>query len=127
MHSTCYRGPDENLIDGMPDKSTVYPKADHATFRDLNIFEEWLRETAAGLQQRKSRYQCMWLVNLTSVLGSDWLAVFLAQLLVVIALLLAEVLLLPDVSMVSIPYNVLLRWLLPDCRRNLVARWFDLE
>jgi len=98
----------------MPDKSIVHPKADHATFRDLNIFEERLRETAAGLQRRKSRYKCMWLVDLTSVLGSDWLAVFLAQLLVVIALLLAEVLLPPDVSIVSIPYNALLRWLLPD-------------
>ena len=100
--------------DGMPDKSIVHPKADHATFRDFNIFEERLRETAAGLQRRKSRYKCMWLVDLTSVLGSDWLAVFLAQLLVVIALLLAEVLLPPDVSIVSIPYNALLRWLLPD-------------
>ena len=57
--------------DEMPDKSIVYPKADHATFRDLNIFEERLRDTAAGLQRRKSRYQCMWLANFTSVLGSD--------------------------------------------------------
>ncbi|KXN81988.1 hypothetical protein AN958_03335 [Leucoagaricus sp. SymC.cos] len=81
----------------MPARSTVYPTADHATFRDLNIFEQRLKETAAALKHRKSRYQ-----------------LFLAQLLVAIAILLVEVLLPPEVSILSIPYNALLRWLLPE-------------
>ena len=56
---------------------------------------------------------CSW-INSPWVLGSDWPVVFLAQLLVIIALLLTEVLLPPDVSIASIPYNAFLRWLLPD-------------
>ncbi|XP_006455462.1 hypothetical protein AGABI2DRAFT_187784 [Agaricus bisporus var. bisporus H97] len=79
----------------------VYPSPEHAAFRDLNIFEERLRETAAGLQRRKHRYQ-----------------LFLAQLLAVIILLLIEVLLPPDISILSIPYKAFLCWLLPEVYAN---------
>ncbi|KAJ7489528.1 hypothetical protein FB451DRAFT_1225154 [Mycena latifolia] len=74
-----------------------YPQNDVATYRDLLLFEERLKTTAASLQRRKSRYQ-----------------LFLFQLLLVIAFLLAEVLLPPDISLLAIPWKLALRRVLPD-------------
>ncbi|KAF7369016.1 Sporulation-specific protein spo7 [Mycena venus] len=78
-------------------KSSVYPQNDVATYRDLLLFEERLKTTAASLQQRKSRYQ-----------------LFLFQLLLIIGFLLAEVLLPPDISLLAIPYKLALQRVLPD-------------
>lgn len=46
--------------------------------------------------------------------STDASSVFLAQLLVIIALLLVEVLLPPDISILSIPYKAFLCWLIPE-------------
>ncbi|KAJ6567676.1 hypothetical protein DFH09DRAFT_1363291 [Mycena vulgaris] len=78
-------------------KGGVYPQNDVATYRDLLLFEERLKTTAASLQRRKSRYQ-----------------LFLFQLLLVIVFLLAEVLLPPDISLLAIPCKLVLRRVLPD-------------
>ncbi|KAJ7621126.1 hypothetical protein FB45DRAFT_992216 [Roridomyces roridus] len=78
-------------------KSSVYPQNDVATYRDLLLFEERLKTTAASLQRRKSRYQ-----------------LFLVQLLLIIVFLLAEVLLPPDISLIAIPCKLVLRRVLPD-------------
>ncbi|KAJ6562453.1 hypothetical protein B0H19DRAFT_97787 [Mycena capillaripes] len=78
-------------------KGSVYPQNDVATYRDLLLFEERLKTTAASLQRRKSRYQ-----------------LFLFQLLLVIAFLLLEVFLPPDVSLLAIPCKLALQRLLPD-------------
>lgn len=75
----------------------MYPQNDVATYRDLLLFEERLKTTAASLQRRKSRYQ-----------------LFLFQLLLVILFLLAEVLLPPDISLLAIPCKLALRRLLPN-------------
>ncbi|KAJ7030826.1 hypothetical protein C8F04DRAFT_714126 [Mycena alexandri] len=77
--------------------SSVYPQNDVATYRDLLLFEERLKTTAASLQRRKSRYQ-----------------LFLFQLLLVIAFLLTEVLLPPHISLLAIPCKMALQRLLPD-------------
>ncbi|KAJ7231343.1 hypothetical protein C8J57DRAFT_1481016 [Mycena rebaudengoi] len=76
---------------------SVYPQNDVATYRDLLLFEERLKTTAASLQRRKSRYQ-----------------LFLLQLLAVIVFLLAEVLLPPHVSLIAIPCKVVLQCVLPS-------------
>ncbi|KAJ6453644.1 hypothetical protein C8R47DRAFT_1181236 [Mycena vitilis] len=78
-------------------KGSVYPQNDVATYRDLLLFEERLKTTAASLQRRKSRYQ-----------------LFLFQLLLVIAFLLLEVFLPPDISLLAIPCKLVLQRLLPD-------------
>ncbi|KAJ7740909.1 hypothetical protein DFH07DRAFT_838390 [Mycena maculata] len=78
-------------------KSSGYPQNDVATYRDLLLFEERLKTTAASLQRRKSRYQ-----------------LFLVQLLLIIVFLLAEVLLPPDISLLVIPCKLVLRRVLPD-------------
>ncbi|KAJ7768606.1 hypothetical protein DFH07DRAFT_902509 [Mycena maculata] len=78
-------------------KGSVYPQNDVATYRDLLLFEERLKTTAASLQRRKSRYQ-----------------LFLVQLLLVIAFLLLEVLLPPDISLLAIPCKLVLHRVLPD-------------
>ncbi|KAJ7705260.1 hypothetical protein B0H17DRAFT_920421 [Mycena rosella] len=78
-------------------KNGVYPQNDVATYRDLLLFEERLKTTAASLQRRKSRYQ-----------------LFLVQLLLVIVFLLAEVLLPPDISLLAMPCKLALRRVLPD-------------
>ncbi|KAJ7050413.1 hypothetical protein C8F01DRAFT_1000827 [Mycena amicta] len=78
-------------------KSSGYPQNDVATYRDLLLFEERLKSTAASLQRRKARYQ-----------------VFLVQLLFVIAFLLVEVLLPPDISLIAIPCKLVLQRILPD-------------
>ncbi|KAJ7176557.1 hypothetical protein C8R46DRAFT_1076656 [Mycena filopes] len=78
-------------------KNMGYPQNDVATYRDLLLFEERLKTNAASLQRRKSRYQ-----------------LFLFQLLLIIAFLLAEVLLPPDVSLLAIPCKLVLRRILPD-------------
>ncbi|KAL0946307.1 hypothetical protein HGRIS_012549 [Hohenbuehelia grisea] len=80
-----------------PPRHQGYPYNDAATYRDLLLFEERLKSNAASLQHRKSRYQ-----------------LFLAQLLLIIAFLLCEVLLPPHVSLLAIPYKLLLHMLLPD-------------
>ncbi|KAF8148453.1 hypothetical protein B0H34DRAFT_737107 [Crassisporium funariophilum] len=77
-------------------KGSFCPPNDNATYRDLLLFEERLKTNAANLQRRKSRYQ-----------------LFLFNLLLVIAFLLAEVLLPPDNSILSIPYKILLQRILP--------------
>nr|GAT57094.1 predicted protein [Mycena chlorophos] len=74
-----------------PSPKTTYPQNDVATYRDLLLFEERLKSTAASLQQRKARYQ-----------------LFLVQLLCVIAFLLLEVLLPPDISLIAIPLRAVL-------------------
>ncbi|KAJ7103780.1 hypothetical protein C8R44DRAFT_808148 [Mycena epipterygia] len=78
-------------------KGSVYPQNDVATYRDLLLFEERLKTTAASLQRRKSRYQ-----------------LFLFQLLLIIVFLLAEVLLPPHISLIAIPCKLALRRVLPD-------------
>ncbi|TEB26982.1 hypothetical protein FA13DRAFT_987510 [Coprinellus micaceus] len=70
----------------MPPRQT-----DNAAFRDVLMFEERLKTTAASLQRRKARYQF-----------------FLIQLLLAIALLAWEVLLPPQASVLVIPYRILL-------------------
>ncbi|KAJ7040841.1 hypothetical protein C8F04DRAFT_229226 [Mycena alexandri] len=77
-------------------KNAGYPQNDVATYRDLLLFEERLKTNAASLQRRKSRYQ-----------------LFLFQLLLIIAFLLAEVLLPPDISLLAIPCKLMLRRILP--------------
>ncbi|KAJ7165152.1 hypothetical protein C8R46DRAFT_997738 [Mycena filopes] len=78
-------------------KRAVYSGNDVATYRDLLLFEERLKTTAASLQLRKSRYQ-----------------LFFFQLLLAIAFLLLEVLLPPHISLLAIPYKLVLQRLLPD-------------
>ncbi|KAJ7148628.1 hypothetical protein C8R43DRAFT_888797 [Mycena crocata] len=80
-----------------PSPKGLYPQNDVATYRDLLLFEERLKTTAASLQRRKSRYQ-----------------LFLVQLLLIIIFLLAEVLLPPNVSLLAIPCKLALQRLLPD-------------
>ncbi|KDQ32685.1 hypothetical protein PLEOSDRAFT_48742 [Pleurotus ostreatus PC15] len=87
----------------MPPRSTPPPRGstiqlnDAATYSDLLRFEERLKTNAANLQRRKHRYQ-----------------LFLGQLLFLIAFLLCEVLLPPHISLLAIPYKMLLQWLLPE-------------
>ncbi|KAL4262811.1 CNEP1R1 family protein [Pleurotus pulmonarius] len=87
----------------MPPRSTPPPRSstiqlnDPATYSDLLRFEERLKTNAANLQRRKHRYQ-----------------LFLGQLLFLIAFLLCEVLLPPHISILVIPYKMLLQWLLPE-------------
>ncbi|KAF7330087.1 hypothetical protein MKEN_00273100 [Mycena kentingensis (nom. inval.)] len=78
-------------------KLNQYPQNDVATYRDLLLFEERLKSTAASLQRRKARYQ-----------------LFLLQLLAVIAFLLVEVLLPPHISLIAIPCKLVLQRILPD-------------
>ncbi|KAG7088591.1 hypothetical protein E1B28_012566 [Marasmius oreades] len=88
----------------MPPRSTPpptrSPNHDPSVFRDLLLFEERLKSTAASLQKRKSRYQ-----------------LFLLQLLIIIAFLLWEVLMPTSSSLLAIPYNALLQRCLPDLYR----------
>ncbi|KAF9078378.1 hypothetical protein BDP27DRAFT_1356266 [Rhodocollybia butyracea] len=72
-----------------------FPPNDSTTYRDLLLFEERLKSTAASLQQRKQRYQ-----------------LFLLQLLTVISFLLYEVLVSPEASLLAIPYT----WFLQQLR-----------
>ncbi|KAF5322985.1 hypothetical protein D9611_009343 [Ephemerocybe angulata] len=66
---------------------------DNTAYRDVLMFEERLKTTAVSLQRRKARYQF-----------------FLAQLVLVIAVLLCEVLLPPDTSILVIPYRMTLQY-----------------
>ncbi|KAH7915900.1 hypothetical protein BJ138DRAFT_996917 [Hygrophoropsis aurantiaca] len=75
-------------------KSSFHPSNDPATYRDLLFFEERLKTNATNLQRRKSRYQ-----------------LFLAQLILVIAFLLSEVLL--QTAFLDIPYTYILRKAFP--------------
>ncbi|KAJ3759846.1 Spo7-like protein-domain-containing protein [Lentinula raphanica] len=70
----------------------TFPPNDSTTYRDLILFEERLKSTAASLQKRKQRYQ-----------------LFLFQLLTVIIFLLYEVLVVPEASLLAIPYTWLLQ------------------
>ncbi|KAH9848010.1 hypothetical protein C2E23DRAFT_878857 [Lenzites betulinus] len=74
---------------------SFYPSNDAATHRDLLLFEERLKTTAASLNRRKRRYQ-----------------LFLLQLLIIIAFLLCEVVL--QTNLLGIPYTWLLRRALPE-------------
>ncbi|KAH7929284.1 hypothetical protein BV22DRAFT_1125895 [Leucogyrophana mollusca] len=76
-------------------KSSFHPANDPTTYRDLLFFEERLKTNAANLQRRKSRYQ-----------------LFLAQLVLVIAFLLSEVLL--QTAFLDIPYTYVLRKAFPE-------------
>ncbi|KAF7291464.1 hypothetical protein MKEN_01489800 [Mycena kentingensis (nom. inval.)] len=78
-------------------KLNQYPQNDVATYRDLLLFEERLKSTAASLQRQKARYQ-----------------LFLLQLLAVIAFLVVEVLLPPHISLIAIPCKLVLQRVLPD-------------
>ncbi|KAI0003742.1 hypothetical protein BJV74DRAFT_811422 [Russula compacta] len=78
-----------------PSGSSFFPPNDQATYRDLLLFEERLKTNALILNRRKSRYQF-----------------FLVQLIFVIIFLLCEVLL--DTSFLSIPYQYILRRVLPN-------------
>ncbi|TFK21000.1 hypothetical protein FA15DRAFT_672955 [Coprinopsis marcescibilis] len=79
-------------------RNSFHPPNDAATYRDVLMFEERLKTTAMSLQRRKSRYQF-----------------FLLQLLLAIAILLWEVLLPPQASVLVIPY------------RYVVARVYTVE
>ncbi|KAF8655731.1 hypothetical protein AX16_002968 [Volvariella volvacea WC 439] len=87
-----------------PPKGSFAPPNDRETYKDILMFEERLKTTAASLQQRKSRYQ-----------------LFLAQLLVTITFLLAEVLLPPRLSILSRGYTWALRHTLypPDVQATV--------
>ncbi|KAH9886313.1 hypothetical protein C8Q73DRAFT_658621 [Cubamyces lactineus] len=74
---------------------SFHPPNDAATYRDLLLFEERLKTNAASLHRRKRRYQ-----------------LFLLQLLLIIAFLLAEVLL--NTNFLGVPYKWVLHQLLPD-------------
>jgi len=76
-------------------RGIFHPPNDVATYRDLLLFEERLKTNAANLKRRKSRYQ-----------------LFLAQLLIVIAILLSDVLL--YTSFLALPLNFLLSHVWPD-------------
>ena len=102
----------------MPPRSSrgsFSPPNDTATYKDLLLFEERLKINAASLQRRKSRYQRVllyfWVYCYNLYIS---FAVFLLQLLVVIAFLLSEVLLPPSSSLLAIPYKFVLQRLLPD-------------
>ncbi|EPT01201.1 hypothetical protein FOMPIDRAFT_1120828 [Fomitopsis schrenkii] len=71
------------------------PAHDAATYRDLLLFENRLKTNVLSLNRRKHRYQ-----------------LFLAQLLIIIAFLSSEVLL--QTNLLSIPYMLLLRNVLPE-------------
>ncbi|OBZ66352.1 hypothetical protein A0H81_13675 [Grifola frondosa] len=77
-----------------PPKGAFYPVNDAATYRDLLLFEERLKTNAASLNRRKHRYQ-----------------LFLAQLLLLIAFLLADVVL--HANLLGVPCTFVLRRLLP--------------
>ncbi|KAF8513728.1 hypothetical protein BU17DRAFT_68672 [Hysterangium stoloniferum] len=78
-----------------PQRGIFHPPNEAATHRDLLLFEERLKTNAANLKRRKSRYQ-----------------LFLAQLLIVIAILLSDVLL--YTSFLALPLNFLLSHVWPD-------------
>ncbi|ETW77074.1 hypothetical protein HETIRDRAFT_105720 [Heterobasidion irregulare TC 32-1] len=78
-----------------PTKDAFFPANDHATHRDLLLFEERLKTNALLLNRRKSRYQ-----------------LFLFQLIGTIVFLLSEVLL--QTSFLSILSRFLLRHALPE-------------
>ncbi|KAJ7594108.1 hypothetical protein C8J56DRAFT_820476 [Mycena floridula] len=80
-----------------PKVSSFYPPNDPSTYRDLLLFEERLKSTAASLQSRKSRYQ-----------------LFLIQLLLFIAFFLTEVILPPHASLLAIPCKLVLTFVLPN-------------
>lgn len=98
-------------------KVSFHPPNDVATYRDLLLFEERLKTNAANLRRRKSRYQCMRKLTLSfyTACSSSLMtscAVFLAQLLLVIAILLSDVLL--YTSFLAFPLNLLLSHIWPD-------------
>lgn len=41
-------------------RGTFHPPSDNATYRDVLMFEERLKTTAASLQKRKHKYQRAW-------------------------------------------------------------------
>ena len=97
-----------------PTKDAFFPANDHATHRDLLLFEERLKTNALLLNRRKSRYQCAlcpisrWMYVFLAHLSS----VFLFQLIGTIVFLLSEVLL--QTSFLSILSRFLLRHALPE-------------
>jgi hypothetical protein len=105
-----------SLMPPRSSKGSFSPPNDNATYKDLLLFEERLKINAASLQRRKSRYQRVLLYFSLGLLFTYLylFAVFLLQLLLVIAFLLSEVLLPPSSSMLSIPYKFVLQRLLPD-------------
>jgi Spo7-like protein len=107
-----------NLTYLMPKKlsqspsGSFFPPNDHATYRDLLLFEERLKTNALILNRRKSRYQSAFFISHKSALASHiTLLVFLAQLIFTIIFLLCEVLL--NTAFLSIPYQHFLRFALP--------------
>jgi hypothetical protein len=97
-----------------PSRTTTafHPPMDAATFRDLLLFEERLKSNASILKRRKRRYQCACSARALVQVNSLHLVVFLAQLLIIISFLAAEVFL--QMDLLSIPYASLLRTILPD-------------
>ncbi|KIY69902.1 hypothetical protein CYLTODRAFT_392824 [Cylindrobasidium torrendii FP15055 ss-10] len=80
-----------------PPRSRAFPPHDAATYRDLLLFEERLKTTAASLQKRKGRYQ-----------------VFFISLLVTTFIMLVEVLLPRESSILLLPYRLALLHFLPS-------------
>lgn len=103
-----------------PQRGTFYPPNDASTYRDLLLFEERLKTNAASLKRRKSRYQCTQSSD-DMILMLSLISVFLAQLLLVIAILLSEVLL--NASFLALPLNLLLSHVWPD-RPPVVAHQY---
>lgn len=101
----------------MPPRSTrgsFSPPNDNATYKDLLLFEERLKITAASLQRRKSRYQRVYILcTRCFFLTQPCFQVFLLHLLLVIVFLLSEVLLSPSISLLAIPYTFVLQRLFP--------------
>ncbi len=99
-----------------PPKSLSYPLNDSATFRDLLLFEERLKTTAASLQKRKSRYQRAFTRHNLVLLAqaNNLLPVFLVHLLLITLLLLTEILLPRESSLLLIPYRLLLLRFIPS-------------
>ena len=102
-----------SLMPPRSSKGSFSPPNDNATYKDLLLFEERLKINAASLQRRKSRYQRNVLYSV-GLMRAHLFAVFLLQLLLVIAFLLSEVLLPPSSSLLAIPYKFILQRLLPD-------------
>ncbi|KAH6910806.1 hypothetical protein BKA70DRAFT_1271550 [Coprinopsis sp. MPI-PUGE-AT-0042] len=83
-------------------RNALHPPNDAATYRDLLMFEERLKTTALSLQKRKSRYQF-----------------FLFWQLLVVAFLLWEVLLPPQVSILVIPWGFLVHLVYPQTQAQV--------
>lgn len=95
-----------------PQRVSFSPAGESATYKDLLFFEERLKANAANLRRRKSRYQRKSHLNPLSLQKLSTITVILAQLVISILFLAAEVFL--QTEFMSIPYKLALRKAFPD-------------